>query len=140
MEVNGKRVNPYRGIWIAFIMMFVIPAIAFFLTYYATTHFFDHPFEVNINICLSVSGFVGVLFVLISLLSGDVRDIFLAFIDRVQETRVLFDGIFTKEGWKWYWRRFLDDGGIIFWVMILFLLFYAAIGIIGTIGFYNWYI
>ena len=50
MEVNGKRVNPYRGIWIAFIMMFVIPAIAFFLTYYATTNFFDHPFAVNINI------------------------------------------------------------------------------------------
>ena len=140
MEENGKQVNVYRGIWLAFVMSFVIPTLAFLLVFYVVYNFFDHPFYIKIDISLGYAGAVGCLFMLLCLFNNAAGDLWRALADRIRETRYLFGGIFNKNGFKWYMSRFLEDGGPIIWIMFLMAGIYAAISVYGFVSMYNWFI
>ena len=140
MEEYGKQVNVYRGIWLAFVMSFVIPILAFSLVFYTVNRFFDHPLNITIDISLGYAGLCGCLFMLLCLFNNAAGDLWRALGERIRETRELFGGIFNKEGFKWYMQRFLEDGGPLIWIMLLMSLIYAGISAYGFINMYNWYI
>lgn len=140
MEENGKHVNLYRGIWWAFIGMFTLPGACFGVFFAVIDAFFHHPLYITCDISLAFAGLVGVLFVIICLLAGLADGLFSGIGDRIAETREMFGGVFNKYGFKWYWQRFVDDGGIIFWTAILILLLYAGLSAYGFINFFIWYI
>lgn len=139
MEQLGKRVNMYRGIWFAYIAAFLFPAIVFTLFYVIINKFFDHPKIITVYISLAFSGIFGFLYMMITFFHGLADDIFLAFTERVRETRELFGGYFTKLGFKYYSRKFVEDGGIIFWTMLLIMLAFAGISAYGFVKFFEWY-
>ena len=140
MEEYGKQVNVYRGIWVAFVMSFVIPILAFGLVYYAVNRFFNHPTYINVDISLGYAGVAGSLFMLLCLFNNAAGDLWRALADRIRETKELFGGIFNKDGFKWYMQRFLEDGGPLIWILLLMSLIYAGIAVYGFVNMYNWYI
>ena len=140
MEENGKHVNLYRGIWLAFLGMFLLPGTCFGVFFAVINGFFHHPLYITFDISLAFAGLVGVLFVIICFLAGLADGLFGGIGDRISETREMFGGIFNKYGFKWYVQRFVDDCGIIFWAGILILLTYAFLSAYGFINFFAWYI
>ncbi len=120
MEENGRNVSVYRGIWICFVVMIASPVIPYFIL--------RQYMDLNMTIALCAT--IGFCFTNIVWLVGFLNSFFKAFIDRIRETNELFGGFFTKEGFKWYWRRFIDDGAIIVYLFFLVLFAFAAVAII----------
>lgn len=139
MEAQGKKINIYRGIWISFIAMISFPTGAFFLLYAIIDRYFDYPQIVTINYCLALAGAIGFFFCLICLLTGFIKDLFAALIDRIRETREFYDRIFSKEGLKWYFLRFKEDGGIIIWIFFLITLIFLGISIYGFVTTFTYF-
>lgn len=139
MEELGKHVNLYRGFWFAIIILILVPVSFFFIIFAVINHNFDHPFKTTLDISLALSGTAGALFALSCYFNGSTDGLFRAFIDRIVETRELFGKIFCKEGLKWYWSRFVEDGGFIVWGLFLFFLIYAGVAAYGYVGFISWY-
>ena len=140
MEENGKRINLYRGVWLAVLGVLLLPGVCFGIFFAVINAFFHHPLYITCDISLAFSGLIGVLFVLICFLAGYGDGLFGSIADRISETRMMFGGLFNRYGMRWYWQRFVDDGGILLWGGILFLLGYAALSAYGFIGFFTWYI
>ena len=139
MEENAKHVNPYRGIWFGYLAMVAFPTAIFFLLYCVVDRYFDHPFIINVDIALGFAGAVGALTTLVCWFWGIGPVLFAALGERIRETRELFGGIFNKDGWKWYWSMFVEDGGFILWSFLPITLIFAAISAYGFIEFANWY-
>ena len=139
MELNGKRVNLYRGMWAAILTMIVVPAIAFAIIFGVIYRFFAHPFNVTLYISLGFGGAVGALFVFSMFFSRVSEGLYDSIGDRIRETKEMFGGIFKKDGFKWYMTRFVEDGGIILIVLAVFTLIYAGISIYGFVQFGSWY-
>ena len=131
MEENGKKINLYRGIWIAFTAMFVLPILTFILFYFILNIF---------SLALALSSLIGFLFGVSCWIAGFTKDLFAAFKDRVRETHELFDGIFTKDGFKWYFGRFIEDGGIVLWLFFLIIIAFGVVSAISFIDVYNTYL
>jgi len=138
MEHEGKEKKVYHGIWIPFLFIVLVPVICFLIFFFVLTNVTDHPQDIVIKISLGFSGIIGVLFALICLISGFIHDVFLAFVDRVKEVFEFFTP-FTKEATRWYFYRFKEDGGIIFWIYFLLLISFLAVGIYGFVAFFTWY-
>ena len=139
MEEYGKRVNVYRGIWIAYICMFAFTVGAFALLFYTINRYFNHPLEVTINICLGYTGIIGALLTLICFFYAAAPGLLPAVGDRIRETRLLFGKVFCKNGFQWYWQRFVEDGGFLLWSFVPIFIFYACVAAYGITGFCNWY-
>ena len=140
MEQYGKQINVYRGMWIAYICMFAFTAGAFALILYIITRYFDHPFNVSLNISLGYAGTIGALLTLICFFYAAAKDLLAALVDRIRETKELFGGIFNKNGFEWYKTRFIEDGGFVLWSFLPIFIAYVCIAAYGYVGFYNWYI
>ncbi len=139
MEEQGRHVNPYHGIWFGYLAMVLFPTAVFILLYYIVDRYYDHPLMVNIHIALGFAGAVGALTTIICWFWGVGPSLFGALADRVRETKELFGGLHDKDGRKWYWTRFVEDGGFILWSFLPITLIFAAISAYGFISFANWY-
>ena len=139
MEENGKRVNPNRGMWAGYLSCVIVPAIFITLIFVVVNRFFDHPFEITLDIALGLGGICGACYIGICCLVGVTDGLVAALFERIRETREMYDSPFEKEAIKWYWTKFYEDGGIILWAMVFFFLLYAAIATYGIVNFVNWY-
>lgn len=140
MEQNGKQVHLYRGIWFALISIIAVPVGIFFLLFAVINRYFDHPMVIKIDISLGFGGAIGCFYIITLFFAGHADDLLRAIGDRVTETREFYGGIFNKDGLKWYFSKFVEDGGIILWTLVLFALIYAGISVYGFYNFYIWYI
>ena len=138
MEHEGKKKKPYHGIWIPFLAILIVPTIAYIIFYNVIKLNFVAEDTIHIHTALFFAGAVGFVFDIICVLSGFLSDLIKAFKNRISETHELF-GLFTKEGFKYYWSSFFHDGGPIFWVFILISVAHAVIGVVGLITFLEWY-
>ena len=127
MEELGKHVNPYRGLLICFIVMIAAPVAGFLII----------QRYMDIYLAIGLSGTIGFCFTVICWICGFLRGLFQALIDRVRETRDFYGGIFNKEGFKWYFTRFFEDGGIIIYLFFLLMLTYVGLAIFGFVKSYE---
>ena len=138
MEEPGKAKKPYHGIWIPFILILIVPLIAYVVFYNVIKYNFVAEDIIHVYAALFFSGLVGSVFDIICILSGFVSDLFVAFAERIKETKEMF-GLFTKEGFKYYWHCFFHDGGPIFWILLIIIIGHAIMALIGAKGFFEWY-
>ena len=136
MEYYGKNKKPYRGIWIAFVTMFLVPVAFFALFYFAIMSKITVNNQYAFYISLSFSGLVGFIYGVICILSGLISDLFSAMVTRVRETLTYF-GLFSKDGFKYYIHEFINDGGPIMWGFLLLMGSFAVISIIGFANFFQ---
>ena len=139
MEHQGKEKNVYKGIWIAFIVLLMVPAV-FFLLFFSVikSNYEGQKLENLIYASLTFSCAVGFLFCLVLIFTGFIKDLFVALIDRIKETFEYFTP-FSKDATKWYFYKFWKDGGIIMWLFLLTMVAYLVITIISASKTLDWY-
>ena len=81
---------------------------------------------------------MGFIFGLMCIVAGFTKDLFRLLGDRIQETHEMF-GFFSKEGFKWYVHRFIDDGGPILWLFLLIVVGFAFTSAFSFIKLYYMY-
>ena len=139
MEFTGKEKKVYKGIWIPFLIIVIVPFAFYFFFHYILSKFeVPYPEHVMFYMSIGFAGVVGSAFGFSCLFSGFVHDIFLAMINRIKDTLEFFD-FGSKEAFKWYFSEFINDGGIILWIFLLELAANVFIMLFGFINFYNWY-
>lgn len=139
MEQLGKNKRPYHGIAIPFIVIIIVP-IVFYILFYNVILFYTTMPELIVRYsALFFAGIVGFLFCVISMLAGFTDGYVRMFIERIRETKELF-GLFTKDGIKYYFSLFWQDGAIIFWIFMTLLLANVFLSLLGFFNFYAWYI
>ena len=138
MEHYAKEKKIYKGIWIPFIVMVLVPAIFFVVLYFAIMNNVTTNQNYVLYICFSFSGLVGFLFGIICILSGLISDYFAAMINRIKET-VEFYGFFTKRGFSYYFYEFIRCGGPLMWAFLLVIAGFAVMSAIGFVNFFQVY-
>lgn len=138
MEHYGKKERPYRGMIIPYIVMLCVPVIVYFLCYNVMKGSYMTDEKALVYSSLFFSGLVGIFFGLLCFGRGLNHDFFSKFVDRVKETHELF-GLFTKDGFKYYFDCFIRDGGPLFYIFVLVELIYVFICLFGLFNFLDWY-
>ena len=138
MEYMAKEKRIYNGIWIAFVVILLMPVACFFICYTQIGRYFNYPQDMLIKLCLGIAGLEGVFFCFLCTFHGFVHDIVLAWFRRVKETIQYFPP-FSKDAFSWYFYNFLHDGGPIFWIFVAILIAYALTSAYGFSTFFTWY-
>lgn len=139
MEHYGKETNIYKGIWIAFIFLLLVPVFVYFFLYGFLERFHtDYPAEIIAYMSLGFASTIAVLFDLISWITGFLNGLVSSMCRRVYN---LFSNIkiFKGKAFKWYLESFVRNGGFILWGFILILIASIITGVIGFYQFFSWY-
>ena len=138
MEHYGKEKKIYKGIWISFVAMLVVPVALFLLFYFAIMGKITANNNYAFYISLAFSGLLGFMFGLVCILSGLIHDYFVAMINRIRDT-IEFYGFFSKRGLSYYFTEFVHGGGPIMWGFLLLMSLFAVISVIGFANFFYIY-
>ena len=133
MEYQGKEKKPYRGIYIAFIVMIAVP-IGLYFFFYAILNIKNNTPEMARYMSLTFAGAASILFDLLCAGYGFIGGMLIDLFKRIKNTLSLFKP-FEKGSCSFYFNQFIHDGGPILW--LFFIVFGATIGMM-TYGLVNY--
>ena len=133
MEHEGKKKNPYKGIYIGFIFVILVPIVFYFLFYAVLNRVGNTPI-MAVYMSLTFAGLIGVLFDAICIISGLITDLFVNFFRRIKNTLTYFRP-FEKGSYSFYFRQFIEGGGPLLWIFLLLFAATAVMAIFGAVNF-----
>ena len=139
MEHYGKKSNPYRGIVIALFCVIAFSIGVFFLILWIVNRYDSHTSIVNVQGTLGFTGLISALTMIVIFFSHLDSTFFVDIRNRIDETRSLFGKVCCKEGIKYYYDMFVEDGGPIMYVVILMFITYVVMSIYGFSSFFAYY-
>ena len=138
MEELGKNPRPYRGIGFILFFLALVPAVVFTLIYFVLEIRTYYSGMINVYMSLAITGVVATLFNFICVLCGLFKNLIRPLGERIRD---FIDDvkITPKEAFKDYFYAFYRDGGILLWILILWIIFCMLVSAFGFIKFFEWY-
>ena len=138
MEYYGKNKKVYKGIWISFLFLILVPFSVFFLFRYVFVRFYSYPEDITNSLSIGFAGTIGFLFSAFCLVNGFIQEMFLGLIQRIKDT-ISYFGFGGKGALSWYFSEFIRTGGPLMWLFFLIWAANIVVAVIGFSNFFSWY-